>query len=93
MFVYLQAYEREAKTAQPILAYVAFFKGDKRIFETAPFVIDQGMPVKTHGVPMPIRLTVPLEELPMGDAVCQVTILDPSGQKAAFWQAAVKIVP
>jgi hypothetical protein len=93
MYVYLQAYERDVTAAQPIIAYVAFFRGETKVFETAPFVITEGMPVKTHGVPVPIKMTVPLEKLPAGDVVFQVTVLDPTTQKAAFWQAPVKIVP
>jgi hypothetical protein len=93
MYVYLQAYERDVTAAQPIIAYVAFFRGETKVFETTPFVLTEGMPVKTHGVPVPIKLTVPLDKLPNGDAVFQVTVLDPTTQKAAFWQAAVKIVP
>jgi hypothetical protein len=37
-----------------------------------PYIVDQGMKVQTHGVPVPIKLTVPLESLPAGDAVFQV---------------------
>jgi len=93
MYVYLQAYERGATTPQPLVAYGAFFRGETKIFETPPFVIEQGMPVKTHGVPMPIKMTVPLDEIPVGDAVFQITVLDPTTQKVSFWQAGVKIVP
>ena len=93
MYVYVQAYERDVTVAQPLIAYAAFFRGEAKVFETAPFVVREGMPVKTHGVPVPIKLTVPLGMLPTGDAVVQITLLDPSTQKAAFWQALVKIVP
>jgi hypothetical protein len=36
---------------------------------------------------------VPLNALADGEYVCQITVLDPSAQKVAFWQAPVKIVP
>jgi hypothetical protein len=42
---------------------------------------------------VPFKLTVPLEALAPGDYVCQVTVLDPSAQKVAFWQAQIRIVP
>jgi hypothetical protein len=42
------------------------------VFETMPYIVDQGMKVQTHGVPVPIKLTVPLESLPSGDAGIQV---------------------
>ena len=32
-------------------------------------------------------------KLPAGEYNCQVTVLDPTGQKAAFWQAPVMLVP
>ena len=42
---------------------------------------------------VPLKLSVPLEALADGEYLCQITVIDPTGQKAAFWQAPVKIVP
>ena len=42
---------------------------------------------------MPLRFNVGLAPLPPGDYNCQVTVLDPTGQKSAFWQAPITIVP
>jgi hypothetical protein len=36
---------------------------------------------------------LPLDKLPPGQYDCQVTVLDPTGQKAAFWQAPIVIIP
>jgi hypothetical protein len=36
---------------------------------------------------------LPLDYLSPGEYKCQVTVLDPGGQKAAFWQAPVMLVP
>ncbi|MGA1995253.1 MAG: VWA domain-containing protein, partial [Bryobacteraceae bacterium] len=36
LYVYLQAYERAATTTQPLLAYVTFYRGKTKAFETAP---------------------------------------------------------
>ncbi len=92
MYVYLQAYEREAEAMQPLAAFVTFYKGEDKAFETiAPFTVSAGMDAKSKAVPF--KLTVPLDALEPGEFVFQVTVLDPSGQKAAFWQAPVKIVP
>jgi hypothetical protein len=33
-----------------------------------------------------------LKELAVGEYICQVTVLDPTVQKVAFWQAPVTIV-
>ena len=89
--MYLQAYEREVVLQNPIAVVVAFYNGQDKAFEAAPFAVTEGMQPKSKAVP--IKLTVPLTELVAGEYVCQVTVLDPSGQKAAFWQALVKIVP
>jgi hypothetical protein len=36
---------------------------------------------------------VPIEGLATGRYACQVTVLDPAGQKAAFWRAPVMLIP
>ena len=41
---------------------------------------------------LPIRMNVGLSGLKPGEYDCQVTVLDPNGQKAAFWQAPVMLV-
>jgi hypothetical protein len=42
---------------------------------------------------MPIRFDIPLAAAAPGEYTCQVTILDPTGQKAAFWQTPIMVVP
>ena len=42
---------------------------------------------------VPIRFTVPLAKLPPGRYDCQVVVIEPTGKKAAFWQAPIAIVP
>ena len=42
---------------------------------------------------MPLAFDIPLNNLPPGAYNCQVTVLDPSGNKAAFWQAPVMVLP
>jgi len=91
MLVYLQAYERGVTAQNPIAVVVAFYKGQEKAFETPPFAVTEGINLKSKAVPL--KLTVPLTELAPGEYVCQVNVLDPAGQKAAFWQALVKIVP
>jgi hypothetical protein len=36
---------------------------------------------------------VPLDRLEPGNYDCQVTVLDPEGEKAAFWQAPMVVLP
>jgi hypothetical protein len=56
-----------------------------------PFTITTGLDAKSKAVPL--KLSVPLDGLMAGEYICQITVLNPTGQKAAFWQAPVKIVP
>jgi hypothetical protein len=90
MYVYLQAYERNAVAMQPLVVFVAFYRGQEKIFETMPFAVTQGMDAKSKAVPL--KLTVPLTDIPAGEYTCQVTVLDTTDQKVAFWQAPVFLV-
>jgi VWFA-related protein len=91
MHVFLQAYERGADTTQPLLAFVTFYRGDVKVFETRPIAVTDGIDPRSKAVPL--RFSIPLETLPAGRYECQVTVLEPGGQKAAFWRAPVAIVP
>jgi len=42
---------------------------------------------------VPLRFSLALGKLNPGRYNCQVTVVDPSGQKAAFWQAPVMLIP
>ncbi len=91
MYVFLQAYERGATTTQPLVAFVTFYRGDAKALETAPLPVMDGLDARSKAVPL--RFSVPLEGLETGRYDCQVTVLDPAGQKAAFWRAPVVLVP
>ena len=91
MYVYLQAYERNATDTQPMVAFVTFYRGQTKAFETTPIQIVDGLDPKSKA--LPLRFSLSLSKLPAGEYNCQVTILDPTGQKAAFWQAPVMLVP
>ena len=91
LYVYLQAYQQLAPAAQPLVAFVTFYRGQSKAFETPPMRVADalGNRLKT----MPLKFEVPLSKLPEGAYKCQVTVLDPNAQKAAFWQAPIVIVP
>jgi hypothetical protein len=91
LYVYLQAYEREATSTQPLAVYATFSHEGEDPIELPTFVISDGLDVKSKAVP--IELTVQLDHLKPGEYLCQLSVLEPSGQKAAFWQAPIKIVP
>ncbi len=90
MYIYLQAYERGAVTEQPLVAFVTFYQGQTKAFETPPLPVTEGMDPKSKAVPL--KFSVSLAKLPAGEYNCQVTVLDPTGSKAAFWQAPVMLI-
>ncbi len=90
MYVYLQAYEPTATTTQPLVAFVTFYRGQSKVFETPPRSVTDGLNNRLKT--MPLRFDVSLAELAPGAYNCQVTVLDPMGQKAAFWQAPIIVV-
>ena len=91
MFVFLQAYEPEATTTQPLVASVSFYRGKVKAFETAPVEIKDGLDPKSKAVP--VKFSVPLSKLQPGRYTCQVSVLDPQGQKFSFWRAPIVMLP
>jgi VWFA-related protein len=90
LYVYLQAYEPAAATTQPLVAFVTFYRGQTKVFETPPRSVTGGLNNRLKT--MPLRFDLALDQLAPGAYNCQVTVLDPTGQKAAFWQAPIMIV-
>jgi hypothetical protein len=91
MYVFLQAYQRGATTTQPLVAFVTFLRGDQKVLETDPLQVIDGIDPKSKAVPL--RFSIPLDTLEIGRYDCQVTVLEPTGQKVAFWQAPIALVP
>jgi len=91
MYVYLQAYQQTTQTAQPLVAFVTFYRGQNKAFETTPLPVTDALPNRLKT--MPLRFSLSLAQLPPGKYNCQVTVLDPTSQKAAFWQTPVMLVP
>ena len=90
MYVYLQAYQQGAEPPQPLAAFVTFYRGDAKAFETAPVAITERVANRLNT--MPIKFSFALDKLVPGEYGCQITVLDPNGHKAAFWQTPVMIV-
>ena len=91
MYVYLQAFEKGATAAKPLMAHATFYKGSVKVMETPLTTVSDGLDPKSKM--LPIRLDVPLASLKPGEYDCQVTVLDPATQKSALWQKPVMIVP
>jgi len=91
MYVYVQAYQQGVENARPLVAFVTFYRGQAKAFETPPILVTEALNNRLKT--MPLKFDVSLRNLPPGEYRCQVTIADPSGQKAAFWQAPVVLIP
>jgi len=91
LYVFAQAYQRGQTTTQPLVAFVSFYRGDVKAFETAPLAVTDGLDPKTKAVPL--RFSVPLEGLVPGRYDCQVTVLDTTARKIAVWRAPIVVVP
>jgi len=90
LFVFLQAYERDADAMRPLVAFVTFYLDGVQAFQTELQAIAEGWDSKSKAVP--VRFSIPLESLKPGSYDCQVTVLDPSGSRAAFWRSTVALI-
>ena len=86
-----QGQENGAETVQPLMAFVTFYRGQAKVFETSPLVAREATAARLKTVPL--KFSFPLDTFPPGEYVCQVTVIDPQNRKAAFWQAPVMLAP
>ena len=91
MYVYLQAYQQGVETAHPLVAFITFYQDQTKAFETPPLQVAESLNNRLRTTPL--KFDIALNKLPPGEYNCQVTVLDPQGQKAAFWQAPVMLIP
>jgi len=91
MYVYLQAYEQGAPSIQPLISFVSFYRGQKKALETQPIKVTDGLNNRLKTIPL--SFSIALQELPPGEYECQVSVLDPMEQKAAFWRSPIMIIP
>ena len=91
MYVYLQAYQQGAATAEPLVAFVAFYRAQTKALETPAIEVLSGWNNRLKTMPLSFRIA--LNGLPAGEYDCQVTVLNPIAQKSVFWRAPVKLVP
>jgi VWFA-related protein len=75
---------------RPLVAFVTFYREGGKVFETEPLGIREGLDAKTGAVP--VRFTIPPGSVQPGDYECQVTVLDPTTGRAAFWRAPIVLV-
>ncbi len=96
IYVYFQAYKQPPATTpptpdtQPVFAFVSLYQGGKKLYETPPESI---APSATSRLgTMSLNFDLGVDTLPRGSYDCQVTVIDPSTQKAAFWRASILLV-
>jgi VWFA-related protein len=97
IYVYFQVYKPPAATTpppapdtHPLFAFVSLYQGGKKLYETPPQSI---VPSATSRLgTMSLSFDLGVDNLPRGSYDCQVTVIDPSTQKAAFWRASILLV-
>jgi len=95
LYVYLQAYKQSLPggppASQPLFAYVSLYLGDNKVFETPPAAVVPSAASRLGT--MPFNFSIGINRLIAGNYDCQITILDPTTQKATFWRTPILIVP
>jgi VWFA-related protein len=91
MYVYFQAYQQNVETAAPLLSFVTFYRGSQKVFETPPVRATDALNNRLHT--LPVKFQFPLEKLATGEYTAQVSVIEPSGRKTAFWQTQILVVP
>jgi hypothetical protein len=80
-----------APTTRPLIAFVSFYQGQSKVYETQPMEVSPNPNTRLQIAPM--NFTIDLSSLAPGKYDCQVTVLDPNGGKSAFWKASIMVVP
>lgn len=93
LFVLFEVYEPGSTPAQTLdlEASVSLFNRKGKALESEAVVIDSRPGEKSPSVP--VQLRVPLENLPPGDYLCQVSVVDKAGKKFAFHRTPMVILP
>jgi VWFA-related protein len=89
LFIYLQAYERDAEAVRPLVAFATFYRDGLPAVQTGPIGVDAWDP-KTRA--LPIRLALAAGQLTPGQYDCQVTVLDPGANRAAHWRTGILVL-
>ncbi len=100
MYVYLQAYEggsgaaattaAAAKPGPPLIAFVSLYRDGKRAFESTPIAAAPEAESRLGVVSLNFQLG--LGDLTPGQYQCQISVLDPAGQRVAFWVNPIMLV-
>jgi hypothetical protein len=90
-----QAYKSQAADTKmhslPIFAFVSLRPAGNKAFQTPPAAVEPNATSRLGATPISFSLGV--NGLPQRQYDCQVTVLDPSSGKVAFWRAPILLVP
>jgi VWFA-related protein len=101
LYVFLQAYAGVPPTPSAVtpattaaksptmLAFVSFYRDGRKALETQPMQA-AALPGTRLGI-VPVNLRVAIGELDPGEYQCQVTVLDPKGNRATFWRGSLML--
>ena len=64
MYVYLQAYQQNVDAAHPLVAFVTFYRGQTKAFETPPLQVTESLNNRLKT--MPLKFSFALQKLPPG---------------------------
>jgi VWFA-related protein len=79
----------EASKTQ-VFAFVSFYRNGSKVMQSEA-IQTTALPDNRLGA-IPISMKVSLSGLDAGEYQCQVTVLDPAGSRAAFWQGPIAIL-
>ncbi len=100
MYVFVQAYagapagtppaSTPAPAAPPLFAIVSLYQGNKKAFESTPISASPMTGSRLGTVPLSFQIS--LGGLTPGEYQCQISVLDPSGHRVAFWVNPIMLV-
>jgi hypothetical protein len=75
----------------PFFARVSLYRNRQLAMESAP-VAATPQPGSRLGI-VPLSFQVSLGKLDAGSYQCQISVLDPGGNRATFWQGSIMLLP
>jgi hypothetical protein len=99
MYVYLQAYPGLPPAAAPgsqppaplpLVAFVSLYQNGKKAFESSAIAATPEAGSRLGITPLSFQLR--LGDLSPGEYQCQISVLDPSGHRVAFWVNSILLV-
>ncbi|HWZ51155.1 MAG TPA: VWA domain-containing protein [Granulicella sp.] len=77
-------------TSSSVIAFVSLYHGGKKVMDSQ-VIQASALPENRLGA-VPINLNIAIKGLDVGEYQCQVTVLDPTRNRAAFWQGPIAVV-